>query len=79
MNARCEFAIYFEWTGTALQVAGALLLALHIPSSGIAFPIMLAGSSIWMVVAYLEYRWSLFWMQVVFVGINVLGIVRWLT
>jgi hypothetical protein len=68
----------FEWAGTALQVVGALWLAMKLPSSGLAFPVMLAGSSIWMVIAYLEYRMSLFWMQLVFVGVNLLGIVRWL-
>jgi hypothetical protein len=67
-----------EWIGTALQVAGALWLALNLPSSGLAFPVMLAGAGIWMVVAYIEKRWSLFWMQIVFVAINLLGIVRWL-
>ena len=66
-----------EWFGAALQVSGALWLALHLPSSGYAFPLMLAGALIWLAIAYLERRWSLFWMQAVFAVINVVGIVRW--
>lgn len=67
-----------EWIGTALQIAGALWLALHLPSSGDAFPLMLAGSLIWLAVAWHEQRWPLFAMQLVFAAINTIGIVRWL-
>jgi hypothetical protein len=67
-----------EWTGTILQVSGALWLALNLPSSGYAFPLMLAGCLFWIAISAREKRWSLFWMQAVFAVINVVGIVRWI-
>jgi hypothetical protein len=73
------FAKSVEWVGSALQIAGALLVALNLPISGLAFPVMLTGSCIWLIVSYLERRWSLLWMQATFAGINILGILRWLT
>lgn len=70
--------VLLEWLGTILQVAGALWLAIKLPSSGYAFPLMFAGCLFWLAISAGEKRWSLFWMQAVFAIINVVGIVRWL-
>lgn len=68
----------FKWLGTALQLAGCLIVALHEPWSGYAFPVMLVGSAIWAVIATQNFDWPLVTLNVAFSAINLLGIWRWL-
>jgi intracellular septation protein A len=70
--------VLLEWIGSALQIAGALWLALNLASSAYAFLPMLVGSIVWMAIANKEKRYSLFAMQVTFAVINIVGIARWL-
>lgn len=67
-----------KWTGTFLQASGCLLLALNLPYSGWAFPIMLAGSGIWLAVAAAEREGALAALNLFFSATNLVGIWRWL-
>ena len=67
-----------KWLGTVLQLAGSTMVALHLPSSGWGFPIMLAGSLVWGAIAVAHKEWALATLNLVFSAINVVGIWRWL-
>lgn len=67
-----------KWLGTALQLGGAIIVALHLSWSGWAFPVMLAGSLLWTALAATAREWSLAAMNAGFALINILGIARWL-
>jgi len=67
-----------KWTGTALQLAGCILLALNIEASPYAFPIMALGSILWTGVALRMHETSLALLNLGFTAINLLGIWRWL-
>lgn len=66
-----------KWTGTSAGIAGALLVALHIPQSGYGFVFFLVSSLCWFFAARRMGEPSLMLLQVVFTGINLLGIWRW--
>lgn len=67
-----------KWLATALQLTGCVIVALHVSWSGWAFPVMLAGSAIWSVIAIAAKDWPLATLSVVFSLTNVVGIWRWL-
>jgi hypothetical protein len=67
-----------KWIGTGSGALGALLIALNIPESGWAFAFFLVSSIAWFI-AGLQMRDRALWMlNLVFIGIDTLGIVRWL-
>lgn len=67
-----------KWIGTGSGALGALLIALNIPESGWAFAFFLVSSVAWWV-AGVQMRDRALWMlNLVFIGIDTLGIVRWL-
>jgi hypothetical protein len=67
-----------KWLGTAAGIAGALWIALNLPSSGWGFSLFLLSSMSWGAAALLMGESSLLLLQGVFTVINLLGIWRWL-
>jgi len=67
-----------KWLGTALQLTGCVIVALHLSWSGWAYPVMLVGSAIWSAIAIAARDWPLATLSLVFSATNILGIVRWL-
>jgi drug/metabolite transporter (DMT)-like permease len=67
-----------KWLGTAAGILGALLVAANIPSSGWGFVMFLVSSLSWSTAGLLMREPSLVALNVTFVAINILGIVRWL-
>ena len=67
-----------KWLGTAAGIAGALWIAMNLPSSGWGFSLFLLSSMSWGTAALLMGETSLLLLQGVFTAINVLGIWRWL-
>ncbi|CAA7614791.1 MULTISPECIES: hypothetical protein [Rhodospirillales] len=67
-----------KWLGTAAGILGALLVAANIPSSGWGFVLFLVSSLSWSAAGLLMREPSLVALNVTFVAINILGIVRWL-
>lgn len=65
--------------GASMQIGGCIALALNVPQSGFAFPVMLAGSLLWLRSAYRAGDAPLFALNAVYCATNVLGIFRWLT
>jgi len=62
------------WTGSILFIVGALAFAKkHI--SG--FYMNGAANILYVIQAYLMKNWSLFWISVILIGINIKGIIDW--
>jgi len=67
----------FEMIGAVCGVAGAVLVSLNIPQSKYGFVLFLVSSILLGVVSWQRKMRYLLTMQMVFLGINVVGIVRW--
>lgn len=67
-----------KWIGTALGVAGALVVALNLPFSGWGFVAFLVSSVSWTIAGIMMKEPSLIVLQGAFVAINLIGIYRWL-
>ena len=66
-----------SWASVWLLTIGAVLVALNIPETKWAFPILSAGR-IWL--SYLMYKrrdWPLFASNFIFLITNIIGIIRW--
>ena len=67
-----------KWIGTASGAMGALLIALNLPESGWAFVLFLISSIAWLIAGVVMRDRALWMLNLVYVGIDTLGIVRWL-
>lgn len=67
-----------EWTGTALQVAGAIMLARNTAASSWAYPVMLPGALLWCFAGWRQRAMPTVTLHGVFATINVIGLMRWL-
>jgi hypothetical protein len=66
-----------NWASVILLLAGASLLALNLPLSKWAFPIM-AIARIWLsTLMYKRKDWPLFIMNSFYVVVDIVGIMRW--
>ena len=70
--------IILEWLGSALAVSAALLLAVNISISPWAYVLYLFSSLLLFVWGMRRQAYGIAMQNVVFTGINVLGIYRWL-
>jgi hypothetical protein len=78
MDSSSTLLSALKWLGTAAGIAGALWIALNLPSSGWGFLLFLLSSMSWGTAALLMGESSLLLLQGVFTVINLLGIWRWL-
>ena len=67
----------FEMIGAICGVAGAVLVSLNIPQSKYGFALFLISSILLGIVSWQRKMQYLLIMQTVFLGINIVGIVRW--
>jgi nicotinamide riboside transporter PnuC len=67
----------FEMIGAICGVAGAVLVSLNIPQSKYGFVFFLISSILLGVVSWQRNMQYLLTMQMVFLGINVVGVIRW--
>ena len=68
---------YLEWSGCALGLAGSLLLALHIPMSGLGFALFLTSNLCWAAYAIKQRAYGLLTMQAGYTATSLLGIYNW--
>jgi len=66
-----------EMIGAVCGVAGAVLVSLNIPQSKYGFVLFLISSILLGVVSWQRKMQYLLTMQIVFLGINVVGVARW--
>lgn len=69
---------WVKWIGTASGIAGALWVALNLPTSGWGFVLFTLSSTCWTAAGRLMREPSLVLLHSVFLLINMLGIYRWL-
>jgi nicotinamide riboside transporter PnuC len=67
-----------EMIGAVCGIAGAILVSLNIPQSKYGFILFLISSILLGVVSWQRKTQYLLTMQMVFLGINIVGVVRWL-
>ncbi len=67
-----------EWSGTGLQVTGAIMLASNTAASAWAYPVMLPGALLWCAAAWRGRSMAALTLHGVFAVINIIGLVRWL-
>jgi nicotinamide riboside transporter PnuC len=67
----------FEMIGAICGVTGAVLVSLNIPQSKYGFILFLISSVLLGIVSWQRKMQYLLIMQTVFLGINIVGIVRW--
>ena len=67
----------FEMVGAICGVAGAVLVSLNIPQSKYGFVLFLISSILLGVVSWQRKMQYLLIMQIVFLGINIIGVARW--
>jgi hypothetical protein len=73
-----KFDLLTQWMGSALGIAGALLLAMNTQWSAYGWISFLLSNFAWIVFAYRKQLWSMLVMQLVFTGTSVLGIYKWI-
>jgi nicotinamide riboside transporter PnuC len=66
-----------EMIGAVCGVAGAVLVSLNIPQSKYGFILFLISSVLLGIVSWQRKMQYLLTMQMVFLGINIVGVVRW--
>lgn len=68
---------FHEWASVSLLMIGACLLALNIPETKWAFPILTVGRAWLSLLMYKRKDWPLFMSNFSFFIIDIVGIVRW--
>ena len=66
-----------KWFSVVITIIAALFISLRITNIVISYYIFLVGHTIMAFILYKEKDWSLFFMNMVWVMIDVLGIVKW--
>lgn len=69
---------FVEYVGSALGVAGALWLALRLPSSGDAWLVWVVSNVLLIAWSARHRAWGLLAMYVVYLGTSLLGAIRYL-
>jgi nicotinamide riboside transporter PnuC len=67
----------FEMIGAICGVAGAVLVSFNIPQSKYGFVLFLISSILLGIVSWQKNMQYLLTMQIVFLGINIVGVIRW--
>jgi hypothetical protein len=66
-----------KWISVVITIIAALFISLRITNIVISYYIFLVGHTIMTCILYKQKDWSLFFMNMVWVIIDVLGIVKW--
>jgi nicotinamide riboside transporter PnuC len=66
-----------KWISVVITIIAALSISLRMTNIVISYYIFLVGHTIMAYILYKEKDWSLFFMNMVWVLIDVIGIVKW--
>lgn len=77
MEGTKKFTI-LKWVASILGFIGAMLIALNIPESKYAFFIFLGSSTLWIYAAAIMKEYSLIFLNVGFMIVDLIGIYRWI-
>jgi hypothetical protein len=68
---------FFEWTGSALGIVYALLIASNTGNEIFAFVLLLVSASLFAAWAVIDRRWAFLALQIFYAGSAILGFIRW--
>lgn len=66
-----------KWCGTALQIAGASVMAFRLALPAEAYVVMLVGSVAWLIAGVRMREWSIVLLYVAFTALNIGGLIQW--
>lgn len=67
-----------KWIGTVLGIVGATLIAFNFSLSGLGFICFLISSVMWIIVSVAMNEHSLFYLNLAYFFVDILGIYRWI-
>jgi hypothetical protein len=67
----------FEWTGSALAIVYALLIASNTGNEVLGFSLLLISASLFAAWAVIDKRWAFLLLQFFYAASAVIGLVRW--
>lgn len=67
-----------KWGGSLLGISAALMIALNLPFSGYGFVLFSVSALCWISVSWQMKEMSLLLLNIAFLGVDLLGIYRWL-
>jgi hypothetical protein len=67
----------FEWTGSALGIVYALLIASNTGNEMMAFMLLLLSAGLFAAWAIIDRRWAFLALQLFYAGSAIIGFIRW--
>ena len=74
---KASLITFFEWTGSALGIVYALLIASNTGNEILAFVLLLVSASLFAAWAAIDRRWAFLSLQMFYAGSAILGFIRW--
>lgn len=72
-----KYATLLKWVSVVITIIAALTISLRVTDILISYIIFLVGHVIMFIVMFKDKDWSLFTMNVVWVIIDIIGIIMW--
>lgn len=66
-----------KWVASVIGFVGAMTIALNIPESKYAFMIFFFSSTIWVYAGYIMKEYSLVFLNIGFMMVDIIGMYRW--
>ena len=77
VGQRRKLTTVFEFSGSVLAMAYALLIASNVGAEVIGFSLLLVSSALFACWAYIDGRWTFLLLQLFYAASAVIGLVRW--
>jgi len=78
MNINKQKAItFFEWTGSILAMAYALLIASNTGNEVLGFSLLLLSALLFGAWGFIDKRWAFFALQFFYAASAIIGLIRW--
>ena len=75
--SRATLVTIFEWTGSALGIVYALLIASNTGNEITAFLLLFLSAGLFAAWAVIDRRWAFLALQLFYAGSAIIGFVRW--
>lgn len=69
--------LWIKWIASTIGFIGAMFIALNIPQSKYAFVIFSCSSSLWIYASIIMKEYSLLFLNIGFLIVDLIGIYRW--
>jgi len=72
-----KYISFFEMTGSALEIAYALLIASNTGNESLGFSLLLISSGLFAAWALIDKRWAFLCLQFFYAASALIGLIRW--